>query len=114
MASLREVMSSKSEDGLMDYLKNFNKYTPDAITAAVDELKKRGKRFTDEELNNINLKIETRKKAESDDDELFASNTWKKDVVTDPNAPLLYSKGAIRVFSILFIVIFVAVLLSYN
>jgi len=107
-------MSTKSEDGLMDYLTNFSKYTADSITAAVDELKRRGKNFTDEELNDIKSKIETRKKDEGDDDELFASNAWRKDVVTDPNAPLLYSKGAIRVFSIVFSVIFGAVLLSYN
>ncbi|HCW07164.1 MAG TPA: hypothetical protein DGG95_07355, partial [Cytophagales bacterium] len=56
----------------------------------------------------------TRKKAESDDDGLFVSNSWKKDIVTDTSAPLLYSKGAIRVFSILFSVIFGAVLLSFN
>ena len=57
--SLREVMSSKSEDGLMDYLINFNKYTADSITAAVDELKRRGKSFTEEELRDIKSKIET-------------------------------------------------------
>src|SRR5438105_573014 len=112
--SLREVMSTKSEDGLMDYLTNFNKYTPDSITEAVDELKRRGKSFTDEELKEINQKIESRKNANTDEDELFAPTSWKKDIVTDPNAPLLYSKGAIRGFSIIFSVIFGAVLLSYN
>ena len=107
-------MSSKSEDGLMDYLTNFNKYTPDAITAAVDELKRRGKSFTDEDLIDIKSKIETRKKAESEDDELFVQKSWKDEGVTDPNAPLLYSKATVRFFSTFFSVIFGAVLLAHN
>ena len=107
-------MSSKSEDGLMDYLINFNKYTADSITAAVDELKRRGKSFTEEELRDIKSKIETRKNAESEDDELFAPKSWKEEGVTDPKAPLLYSKGTIRFFSIFFSVIFGAILLAHN
>ena len=43
--SFKELMTKKSDEGLMDYLINFNKYTPDAITAAVDELKRRGRNF---------------------------------------------------------------------
>jgi hypothetical protein len=112
--SLREVMAGKSEDGLADYLHNFKRYTPDAIKAAVDELKSRGRNFNEEELREIDIKIENRKSAEDEDDNLFASDSWKKSVVTDPNAPLLYSKGAIRAFSLVFSTIFGAVLLSSN
>lgn len=107
-------MSSKSEDGLMDYLTNFNKYTPDSIAVAVDELKRRGKNFTNEELNDIKSKIEARKKAESEDDELFVTKSWKDEGVSDPNAPLLYTKSTIRFFSTLFSVLFGAVLLAIN
>jgi hypothetical protein len=45
---------------------------------------------------------------------LFASNSWRKKVVKDPNAPLLYSKVAISAFSVIFSTIFGAVLLSSN
>lgn len=106
-------MNGKSDDGLMDYLNNFNKHAPEAITAAVDELRRRGKIFTDAELADIKTKIETRK-ATQDDEGLFPSRNWNKDIVTDPDAPLLYSKSAIRGFSILFSAIFGAVLLSTN
>ncbi len=113
--SLREVITGKSEEGLMDYLIHFNKYTSEAITTAVDELKRRGRNFTDEELKEIKIKIETRKNADNEDDNPFVpSDSWKKNVVTDPNAPLLYSKGTIRAFSLLFSTIFGAVLLSSN
>lgn len=94
--SLREVMMGKSEAGLAEYLGNFTKYTPDAIKAAADELKRRGRKFSEEELKEIDIKIAKRKDAEDEEDTLFASGSWKKNVVTDPNAPLLYSKGAIR------------------
>lgn len=112
--SLREVMTAKSEDGLADYLNNFNKYTPEAIKAAVDELKRRGRHFSEEELREIDVKIEQRKNDENEEDTLFASDSWKKNVVADPNAPLLYSKGAIRGFSLVFSTIFGAALLSSN
>ena len=107
-------MISKSEDGLMDYLTNFNKYTPEAIAAAADELRTRGKNFTDEELSDIKSKIETRKKAENEYDELFVTKSWKDEGVADPNAPLLYTKATIRFFSTFFSVLFGAVLLANN
>jgi hypothetical protein len=107
-------MNGKSEEGLMDYLNNLNKYTSEAIKAAADELKKRGRTFGDKELKEIDTKVQTRANAENEEDTLFPSNSWKKNVVTDPNAPLLYSKGAIRAFSLLFSTIFGAVLLSYD
>jgi hypothetical protein len=113
--SLKEVMNGKSEEGLMDYVNNFKKYTPEAITAAVDELERRGTTFTDQELTEIRTKLENRKNVQNEEDNPFvASNAWKQDVVMDPNAPLLYSKRAIRAFSFLFSTIFGAVLLSCN
>jgi hypothetical protein len=112
--SYREIMDRKSEDALLDYLNNYNKYTPEAITAAVDELRRRGRNFDEEELNAINLKIQDRTKAENEEDTLFESNSWHQNVVTDPSAPLLYSKDAIRAFSGMFSTIFGAVLLASN
>jgi hypothetical protein len=107
-------MSEKSQEGLMDYLNNSNKYTSEAIAAAADELKRRGRIFSEEELKDIGVRIKTNAHAEQDQDGLFTSNSWKTQVVTDPTAPLLYSKGAIRAFSLVFSPIFGAVLLSYN
>lgn len=110
----RELMTKKSDDGLMEYLTNFKKYTPDAIIAAVDELKRRGRNFTEQELDEINEKIETRFKAEKEVDSLWSNESWKANVVTDINAPLLYSKWAISGFCVVFSTIFGAVLLSSN
>jgi hypothetical protein len=54
--SLREVMNGRPDEGLIDYLTTFNKCTSDAITAAVDELKRRGRNFSDEELSSRKIK----------------------------------------------------------
>lgn len=107
-------MSGKSDEGLMDYLNSFNKYTPEAITAAVDELKRRGRQFTEQELVEINDKIENRIKADKQEDSLWGNDSLKANIVTDSDAPLLYSKGAIRGFCVVFTTIFGAVLLSSN
>ena len=113
--SLPELMTAKSEEELLYYLDNYTKYTPEAIITVVAELKKRGRTFTDFEFDDIQIKIKELKEAENDDEGLFStSNSWKKDIVTYSDAPLLYSKGAIRFFAILFGVIFGAVLLSIN
>ena len=112
--TLGEVMNGKSDEGLMDYLNNFQKYTPEAIKSSADELKRRGRTFSQEELKEIDVKIENRRNSEDEEDTLFASDSWKNKVVKDPNAPLLYSKGAIRAFSLIFSTVFGAVLLSSN
>lgn len=68
-------MNGKSGDGLMDYLNNFNKYTPEAITAAVEELKRRGRIISDEELKEIETKVQTRANAEDEEETLFTSGS---------------------------------------
>lgn len=110
----KELMSKKSEKELLDYLINFNKYTPDSITAAVDELKGRGRNFTQQELIEIKEKIETSVKSERELDSLWSTDSLKINMVTDTDAPILYSKMTIRGFCIFFSTIFGAVLLSAN
>lgn len=110
----KELMSKKSDDGLTDYLTNFNKYTPEAIAAAVEELKSRGRNFSNDELNDIQGKIQARSEAKKEEDSIWSSASAKRNIVTDENAPLLYSQGAIRGFSILFTVVFGAALLASN
>jgi len=113
--TLRKVMVTKTEAGLFDYIHNFNKYTPEAIEAAVSELQRRGRKFTNEELREIKEIITKRTKAEQEeDDPLWNPSGHQDDIVTDPHAPLLYSKTAIRIFSVCFSSVFGAILLSSN
>ncbi len=113
MTKLQEIIRSKSEYELMDYMNNSDKYSSEAIKEAVDELRKRGKNFTDEESIDIKSKIE--KQVENENEEgAWNTKSWKRNIVTDLNAPLLYSKGAVGFFSLIFSPIFGAVLLSSN
>lgn len=110
-------MNTKSDSELMDYVTKIERYTPTSIRAAIDELKKRGHNFSDEELSVLNRKIHDnieREKGKDDVHPLKGSSKWKRNVVTDANAPLYYSPGAIGVFSIVFTVVFGAVLLASN
>jgi len=115
MTHFESMMSKKTVEELTEYIDNFERYTSLALTAAINELKKRGVAFSDEELNSLYEKIEKKKEFEEEDDSIFGySKLLQKNVVTDPNAPLLYSRKAVLGFSIVFTVIFGAVLLSLN
>jgi hypothetical protein len=110
----RELMSNKTDAELMEYITNIDRYSHEALVAVVNELKVRGHNFPDEELRSINEKIQIKKEVEEEDGFFRSSKSLRKNVVTDPNAPLLYSKVAIMTFSILFTVIFGSILLSFN
>jgi hypothetical protein len=109
-----ELMSKKTVEELMEFIENFDRYSPEALTAAISELKVRGKDFSDEELKSWNTRIEKMKEVEDEENIFGSSKSLKKNVVTDPNAPLLYSKSSIMAFSTIFTVIFGAILLSLN
>lgn len=112
--SFETLMTSKSEEELDNYLVNIKKYTPEAINAAVAELQKRGRKFSEAELENISLVIQQKAVAEKKAEEIHSFSQWKKHVVTDPNAPVYFSHRAIWGFSVFFTVIFGAVLLASN
>ncbi len=109
-----KLMTKKSDDGLMEYVTNINRYTPESIIAAVNELKKRGRQFTEEELGTTKIKIQEKSEAEKKENEIWSTNSWKENVVDNPNAPQYYSHRAIWGFSTVFTVVFGAVLLSSN
>ena len=56
-----KLMSNKSDEGLQEYLDNRSKFTPEAVEAAITELQKRGRIFSDEELYSIKHELEQRK-----------------------------------------------------
>ena len=64
-----KLMSKKSDEGLQEYLDNRDRYVPDAIEAAVVEMKKRGRKFTVEEIEG--LIREMRERREADERELM-------------------------------------------
>ncbi len=111
-----KLMTTKSDEGLQEYIDNRQKFTPLAVYAAIDELKKRGRTFTDEEFTQIVNDIEkqqavSRQRVEESDG---GSNKMNKNIVDDPSAPEYYSERAIYAFSVFFSVIFGSVLMTMN
>jgi hypothetical protein len=112
-----KLMSEKSEEQLQEYIDNYQKYTPNAIYAAVDQLKKRGRNFSADEIsrieNNIRNEEEIRKQRVE-----YANDTvvkkWEENVVDDINLPQFYSEKAIYLFSAAFSVVFGSILLAIN
>jgi hypothetical protein len=109
-----KLMTNKSDDGLQGYLDNRTKFTPEAIEAAIAEMQKRGRVFTDEELADVRQDLQTKRVAIEKEEKEFFGSQWKKNVVTDENAPAYYSERAIYMFSAFFSVIFGAILLAIN
>jgi hypothetical protein len=106
----------KSDQELQNCIDNREKYMPETVEAAVKELQSRGVILTEDELTVIAEDVQARR------DQLnsgannygFFSRNDKIYQVEDPEAPLLYSKRAILVFSILFSVVFGSVMLAIN
>jgi len=109
-----KLMTGKSDEQLTNYLDNIEKFTEEAVMASIQELRKRGKQFSEEDLNEVKLKLEEKKKKENNETLKMRTSSWTKNIVTDPEAPALYSQRAIWIFSVIFTVIFGAVLLSSN
>ncbi|MGZ4056237.1 MAG: hypothetical protein ACXVPU_04800 [Bacteroidia bacterium] len=109
-------MALKSDDELQEYIDNKLKYSPEAVFSAIEELKNRGRAFTDLEIEAIksdiaqHQEIAKQRTAESN----LNFNRWKKNVVDDLEAPQYYSEKAIYSFAVFFGVLFGSVLMAIN
>ncbi len=91
-----ELMASKTDEELVDYLIDIKVYSADEVSAAISELQKRGKRYNEEQISYFRAVIK-RKKLEE-----------------DPNTPTYYSEQGVTGFAIFFSVLAGAILLSLN
>lgn len=110
----KELMTTKSDAGLLEYITKANRYTPEAIAAAVAELAARGRNLSHEERDALHVTLAQKVDDEKEEKEQRTGKGWSKNVVTDPNAPLFYSPRAVWGFSVFFSTIFGAVLLASN
>jgi hypothetical protein len=108
----KELMSKKSDEALQFYLLNRSKFVLEAVEAAIEELKVRGKVITADEVENIRNEFRQRKLLE--DKEKKSWYGLNRNVVSDKNAPELYSEQAIYFFSVFFSLIMGAFLLVLN
>ncbi|UKT66114.1 hypothetical protein [Pedobacter mucosus] len=109
MATLKEILSTKTDGQLKYYLDHVDKHTSEGIRAALEELKSRNVELPHDIDEQVEDKI--RLKESTKDDNLKG---WKKNIVEDPDAPEYYSQTAIYVFSILFSVFFGSVMMAIN
>jgi hypothetical protein len=109
-------LSFKSNDELEFIIDNREKYLPESVEGAVDELQSRGKAFSDEELQVISEDMQARRQlaeSASVSGGLF-SNPGKNNFVDDPDAYVFYSRRVIRVFTILFSAFFGSIMMAIN
>ncbi|SKB62479.1 Rossmann-fold NAD(P)-binding domain-containing protein [Daejeonella lutea] len=109
-----KLMTGKSSDGLQAYLDNYKKYTTEAVEAAVAEMQKRGRVFTEEELMKLRTNLKSQEVVREEQDIALSGTKLDENIVDDQNAPEYYSERAIYIFSALFSVLFGAALLAIN
>ena len=108
--NFEELMKRKSEEDLQKYITDGKRYVPEAIEAAVSELKNRKIILNEDVLIKVNSEIEQKKIQQDKEGE----SHWDKNVVVDDSAPLLYSEKTIWRFTFLFGAITGAILLAIN
>ena len=111
----QKLMNSKSDEGLQEYINNRAKFTQEAVEAAITEMQKRGRVFSDEELTGIKQEFQLKQVTiEKEEENSFWKKKWEKNIVTDEDAPIYYSEKAIFWFTLFFSVLFGAILLAIN
>lgn len=109
----RNVLKKLSDNELEKYLKEDNRFVPEAVQIAFEILEERGRQFSDEEKENIQKLIN--KKENEELDRLLEEQELKKDHITeDSNAIRLYSRGIILFFGFFFGFVSGAILLGLN
>jgi len=109
MATLKEILSTKTDDQLKYYLNHVDKHTVEGVMTALAELKSRSVELPED----IDEQIENRIKQKGNSNYNTVSG-WKQNIVSDIDAPEYYSQTAIYVFSILFSVFFGSVMMAIN
>lgn len=109
MATLKEILSAKTDDQLKYYLKHVDKHTSEGVRAALAELKSRNVELPEDIDEQTEEKIKLKESTNYD-----SLKGWNKNVIKDIDAPEFYSQTAIYVFSILFSVLFGSVMMAIN
>ncbi len=117
--NFEDEVKSKSTEELKDLVINFNMYRGALVSAAKQELLNRGIELSDEEKQKIDdLKNKRKQDAIKNKDSIKTWNSfntkWKLNIVDDVDAPRLYSRLVINIFSVLFSVLFGGILLAIN
>jgi hypothetical protein len=110
------VMTSLNEEALIKYVHEPEKYVPEAIEAAIEELKKRGKVFSEEELAAIKKVLDNRKQEleKQEVTEQVLVQAPPPEVPLENELPEYYSEISLYIVAILFNPLFASILLVGN
>jgi hypothetical protein len=109
MATLKEILSAKTDYQLKYYLEHVDKHTSEGVRTALAELKSRNVELPEDIDEQIEEKIRLKESAQYD-----SLKGWNKNIIKDIDAPEYYSQTAIYAFSILFSVLFGSVMMAIN
>lgn len=109
MATLKKILSAKTDDQLKYYLEHVDKHTSEGVRTALAELKSRNVELPEDIDEQTEEKIKLKESTNYD-----SLKGWRKNIIKDIDAPEYYSQTAIYVFSILFSVLFGSVMMAIN
>ncbi len=109
MATLKEILSDKTDDQLKYYIDHVDKHSVEAVKTALAELKNRNVTLPEDIDEQVEEKIRLKENRNYD-----SIKGWEKNIVEDADAPEYYSQKAIYIFSILFSVLFGSVMMAIN
>ncbi|MFS4470468.1 hypothetical protein [Chryseobacterium sp. T20] len=109
----KNVLRKLSNQELEGYLKEGNRFVPEAVQAAFEILEERGRVFNEQEKTAVQQLIQ-HKKEEEQAKRAEEVEVWKDHITEDPEAIKLYSRMTILVSSIFFTPIPGSILLFLN
>jgi hypothetical protein len=110
---LQEKMATKDEDNLLTYLLHAEKYTPDAVESAIEELRNRSYEFQNGELDIAHEKLRLKKDSKLSESVSALPASGNEDLI-NWDVPTYYSEKAIMGFSVFVTVAFSGVLMTMN
>lgn len=109
----KNVLRKLSNQELERYLKEGNRFVPEAVQAAFEILEERGRIFNEQEKTAVQQLIQHKKEAE-EARHAEEVEVWKDHITEDPEAITLYSRMTILVSSLFFTPIPGSILLFLN
>ncbi|MCW1962747.1 hypothetical protein [Chryseobacterium viscerum] len=109
----KNVLRKLSNQELEGYLKEGNRFVPEAVQVAFEILEERGRIFSEQEKMAVQQLIQHKKEIE-EAKRAEEVEVWKDHITEDPEAIRLYSRMTILVTSVFFSTIPGAILLCFN
>lgn len=109
----RNVLKKLSGNELEKYLKEDNRFVPQAVQIAFEILEERGKHFSDADKLRIQ-KIIIKKKDTEEQKKIKEQEVWKDYITEDPNAIRLFPRELIVIIAVLLGTIPGSILLGLN